>query len=836
MKRSLSSALLLALLSFAAPTASSPSEDEATAALPASYQRWLAEVELLISEEELEAFLALQKDYQRDAFIEEFWRQRDPYPSTARNEFRDRWRQTMATVLAEFGSAHDARARVMLINGEPDGRWVPHCAPLWPLELWIYANTEGYEELPLLFYQRFNQGAYRLWDPRNDGLAALTRFMSGASPWSQVVEEVETMCADSDRILGAASFLARQDVLTLAMVTAKLETPEFEPASSEWVATFNSYSTDIPAGAETFPAEVRIEFPGRHQSRTVIQASLWIEPSVLGIAELAGSQAVNLAITGDILRQGKLFDNFHYQFNVDAGGLIDDRVVLVFERKLRPGEYRLILRAEDLNTHRVFRSDQQLEVPVVTERMAAKAPDANSASLMAAANATLDSGDHAIRIIPPASGLLSGLARFNTHPTGDIAAVEFVLDERSRFHKRSPPFSIEVDLGRLPRARTLTVIAFDADGSEVARDTLLINGGSHRFDVELLQPRPGRHFSESLRAIASVTAPEGGVIERVEFFLNERLVSALYQPPWEQPIALPPGQQVGYVRAVAYQPDGNSTEDVVFINAPDFLEEVDVQFVELFVTVVDRAGRPAEGLTEEQFSMTENGVAQNALRFDRVTNLPIHAGILVDVSASMRGNLPVAQRAALGFFQQAIREQDRAALITFNDHPGLAVRFTNKVDAFAAGLAGLEAMRGTALYDAVIFALHYFNGITGQRALVVLSDGEDESSRYSLEDALEYARRAGVAIYPIGLQSDKKGRAGRRALSELARETGGQAFFIESISEIESIYMQIQEELRSRYYLAYQSTDTSGSQAFRRVEVKMDERSLSAKTLSGYYP
>lgn len=829
--------LILLVCTIALPSlAQKPSAKESVAALPANYQRWLAEVELLINEEELEAFLALQKDYQREAFIEEFWRQRDPYPTTARNEFRDRWEQMMQTVLAEFGDANDARARVMLINGEPTARWESRCAPLWPLEIWVYSKTEGFEELPLLFYQRFNQGAYQLWDPRNDGLAALTRFISAAAPWSQVVEEVETMCADSERILNAATFLARQDVLNLAMVTAKLETPEFTPASSEWVATFNSYSTDIPPGATTFPAELRIDFPGRHQSRTVIQGSLWIDPSEIGMAELAGSQAINLAVTGDVLREGKLFDNFHYQFNVDSAALVDGKVTLVFERKLRPGEYRLILRAEDLNTHRIFRSDQPLAVPAVTEQMPAPAPDAASAALMAAANATLDSGDHEIRIIAPAGGLLSGLARFNTHVTRNIAAVEFLLDSRSRFHKRSPPFSIEVDLGRLPRARTLTAIAFDEAGLEVARDTLLVNGGSHRFDVELLQPRPGRSYSESLRAIASVTAPEGGAIDRVEFFLNEQLVSALYQPPWEQPIALPPGQQIGYVRAVAYQPDGNSTENVVFINAPDYLEEVDVQFVELFVTVVDKAGRPVEGLTRDQFAVTENDVKQTPARFDQVTNLPIHAGILIDVSASMRDNLPVAQRAALGFFEQAIREQDRASLITFNDHPGLAVRFTNKVDSLAAGLAGLEAMRGTALYDAVIFSLHYFNGITGQRALVVLSDGEDESSRYSLQDALEYARRAGVAIYPIGLESDKKGRAGRRALNELARETGGRAFFIDSIEKIEAIYAQIQQELRSRYYLAYQSNDISGSQGFRTVQVEMAERGLTAKTLSGYYP
>ena len=180
--------------------------------------------------------------------------------------------------------------------------------------------------------------------------------------------------------------------------------------------------------------------------------------------------------------------------------------------------------------------------------------------------------------------------------------------------------------------------------------------------------------------------------------------------------------------------------------------------------------------------------------------------------------------------------QDRATLVTFNDHPNLAVKFTNDLPSLASGLAGLKAERGTALYDSVIFSLYYFNGIKGQRALILLSDGKDEHSKFAWEEAIEYARRAGVSIYSIGLGLGGKMGEAKKKLKKLAEETGGRPFFIDNVNELVAIYETIQEELRSRYYLAYQSTNTAEDDEFRTVEVEIAQSGLEAKTLRGYYP
>jgi VWFA-related protein len=291
---------------------------------------------------------------------------------------------------------------------------------------------------------------------------------------------------------------------------------------------------------------------------------------------------------------------------------------------------------------------------------------------------------------------------------------------------------------------------------------------------------------------------------------------------------------MGYVRAVAYLDDGNATEDTVFFNAPDYLEEVDVQFVELYATVLDGSGHPVDGLSRESFEVSEDGVEQQILRFEQVRDLPIHTAILMDVSASMEESLDGTREAAVRFYQQIVRPKDRAAMITFNDYPNLAVKFTNEVDELAGGLAGLKAERGTSLWDSVIFSLYYFNGIRGQKALLILSDGKDESSRFGFEDALEYARRAGVTVYTVGLALPR-GEA-RRHLSRWAEETGGRSYFIDSTEPLAAIYGAIENELRSQYLIAYQSSNADSSGAFRRVELAVDRRDVDVKTMTGYYP
>ena len=802
-------------------------------ALPQEYQLWVESVRALISKDELKAFLELEKDYQRDAFIERFWRSRDPYPQTPRNELQERWMLRVEEAKTLFGNLTEDRSLTLLLNGPPDARILIDCIELWPAEVWYYQRAENLgSEMALLFYQQGGLGSYRVFYP-GAGLGGLIKF-PGSDPWSSI-----QMCRQQhiDALRAAFSLMNKVGAMGfMTMVAELMEVPD--SPSGEWVSTFNAYSTDMPDDAESFPVDIEVEYPGRHQNRTVTQGVISVDKSEVQVSDLSDIGAsYNFLATGEIIRDGKLFDSFRYQYNLPATQVKTETIPLVFERYLRPGEYELALRIDDLNAEKSHRVLLQLDVPRVEHLRPPEPSDPETARLLAEANAAISSGDNTIKIVQPGGRYQTGMLRIDTMTTGkDIDSVDFVLDGHEQLIKRVPPFTVELDLGSLPRMRTLTAIARDAQGVEVARDQKEINAGSHRFDARLIEPRSNRQYDRSLRAEAQIEVPDGGAVERVEFYLNETLVSTLYQEPWTQPIFLDSDGELAYVRVVAYRPDGNYVEDTVFVNAPDYMENLEVQFVELFITVLDKAKHPVLGLEQETFTVLEDETAQEIRRFDRVTNLPIHAAILLDISASMEESLEMAQRAALEFFQENLTPKDRAALMTFNDHPNLAVKFTNELADLAGGLAGLKAERGTALFDSVVFSLYYFNGIKGQRALIILSDGRDEHSQFTFEDTLEYARRAGVAIYSIGLGLNKKSGDAKKKLTRLTAETGGRSFFVDAAEDLPGIYGAIQEELRSRYYIAYQSTNTAEDDEFRFIEVNVSGKDLDAKTLRGYYP
>jgi Ca-activated chloride channel homolog len=811
-------------------------QKKAIEALPKTYRDWLEEVDVLITAEEKAAFLVLDKDYQRDAFIKRFWEARDPYKGTSRNELHERWKTLVDEARTQFGNLKDERSRVLLLNGLPSARVVPNCSSvLAPVEVWFYKESEQLSfEFFVVFYQRWGSGPFRIWEP-SDGVEALFAFMT--EPGRRDLNSIAQGCRDGDLVAAAINWVARQG-LDYSSILMRFTHPQQGPGG-EWVAAFNTYSTDLPADAQTFTAAIDFDFPGRHQNRTVVQGVVSVPSGEVGQAKLGEHRSYNFALTGEVLQDGSLFDSFRYKFDLPATDVQEGGAMpLLFQRYLRPGTYNLVLRIEDINSGKFFRSERKLEVPQrenFAPQLASVDPqDVESARLLAEANAAIGTGETTLRIIPPRGDLQTGMLRVDTLSTGaEIDKVTFALDGKPLLTKKKPPYSVELDLGALPRTRRLGAIAYDAQGREVASDEMLLNSAGHRFRVRLTEPQKGKVYQSSVLARALVEVPDGEALERVELYTNDTLVATLYQPPYEQPIVLRKDEPLSYVRAVAYLTDGNSTEHLVFVNTPDYPEEVEVQYVELFTSVLDRGGRPVEGLTEADFTPYEDGVKQQILRFDRVTDLPIHVTVALDVSASMEEALSQVQGAALQFLQSTIKPKDRGSVVTFNDHPRLAVKFTSDATHLAGGLAGLKAERGTALYDSIVFTLYYFNGIKGQRAILLLSDGKDEGSRFSYEDALDYARRAGVTIYAIGLGEDIE----KKKLAKFAEETGGRSFFVKDPAQLAAIYADIERELRSQYLIAYQSSNPGGDNAsFRTVELKVAKPGLEAKTIRGYYP
>lgn len=845
--RTVLSALAACFLLAAAPSKNEiPIPDD----LPAKYRTWLEDVAALMSAKEREVFLGVPRDYQREAFIRRFWQVRDPFPQTARNELEERWEERVRVAREKFGGLSEDRARMLLINGEPKEVFQVRCELLLPMEIWSYPGTDRIKNdfsLAFVSPQGGFKGPYRLWVPTQGISSLLSQGMRVQT------QDVGAISAAISEVCPRGDDIAARLGESIDWHYVEERTDVVPKPGDEWVSGFASASTDVPEGAATFPAEVDLSFPGRFGSRTVVQGLVSVPKEEVRPAKVEGTSTstYNFLVDGEILYKDELFDHFRYRFTLpEAEAMADAKIPLVFQRYLRPGSYKLVVKIEDLTGKRYFREQRELQVPFVEGEAtaqtapavpAAPAPAAGSSPAnLAEANtaAAIGSDEQTIRILPPPPGLVTGKARVEAVTTGEnIARVSFELDGKPVLAKGRPPYSVELNLGNQPRTHVVRAIAQSAAGDKLAEDEILLNSGPHRFSVRLVEPQPGRTYKTSLRAQALVDVPEGDALERVELFLGESLVATLYQPPFTQPLLLP-AETVRYVRAVAYLKDGNSTEDTVLINSPDVGEQVDVDFVELYTTVADNRGRPVEGLNQEEFKVFEDGVEQDVRRFELVRDVPIYAGILLDTSSSMGegDKLESAVRGALRFFQTVITPKDRAAVITFADQPTLAVRFTNQEPVLAGGLAGLTADGNTALYDSLVYALYYFGGVRGKRAIVILSDGKDEGSRYQFNDALEYARRSGVALYTVGIGLSTKDSDVRLKLNRLAEETGGRSFFIDRANEVDRVYEAIEGEMRSQYLLAYQSTNPKRDEKFRAIEVKLSRPGLEAKTLKGYYP
>lgn len=830
MRPSFALAPLLALcLLFAAEAGQSSGGDAKLAHLTPAQQEWLEDVALIITKEERRAFLKLEKGYQRDAFIRRFWESRDPTPGTERNEFKEQFYSRLTDARQEFDHPQDDRRRIYIFHGEPGEIVETDCGLLlWPLEIWRY----GYAELiggPLtvIFTQRAGGGPFKIWRP-SDGMRELFGF-GGSDSQADNYAVIYDHCAEMSRFVEEliSTFRRYEEAHPLGPVEAELPPSANDP---EWLQTFQAFSTDAVPSATPLTAELSWAFRGRHGLRTVVEGALSVPTTEPVKAEIAGSESYNFLLTGEVLRSEELFESFRYRFDLPTRSGTEGFVQLVFERYLRPGSYDVVLKLEDLNGTGVMRQQVDLEVPAAGDLEASGTePEAGIADLETATAEPVT-----IELIAREVELQSGLHRFVARVSGaGVSKVRFMLDDKAVLTKTRPPYSVELDLGYLPVTRTVRALALDGTGRELATDEVLLNAGEHTFVVRLIEPRQGERYEGHVRARAEVQAPSGRVVNRVEFFLGESRVATLFQPPYIQPIELA-DDSLAFVRAVAYLEDGNSSEDLVVFNASQYLEDVSVKVVELFTTVVDGQGRPIEDLQREQFTVTDNGEVQTILRFEELDDLPIYAGLLLDTSASMAESLHEVRRVALGFLEETITPRDRACVITFSDSPRLAAEFTNEVPRLAGGLSGLTAERSTALYDSVMFGLHYFKGIKGQRALIVLSDGQDRKSEATFEQVLDFARSSGVTIYTIGFKLGKSGRVSRARLRELAVDTGGQAFFVQSTDELERIYEAIQKDLRSRYLLVYQPAISGGG--FRKVEVRVAAQGAEVRTLSGYFP
>jgi Ca-activated chloride channel homolog len=267
------------------------------------------------------------------------------------------------------------------------------------------------------------------------------------------------------------------------------------------------------------------------------------------------------------------------------------------------------------------------------------------------------------------------------------------------------------------------------------------------------------------------------------------------------------------------------------------VDEVNVLFI-----ATDRHGKFVRNLNQADFSIfDDHKPVQSILNFRRETDLPIEMGLLVDVSGSVQGRFGFEKEAATGFLQHIIRPgYDRAFVVGFNKESHLTQDFTDKVPLLSAGVQRLSNGGGTALYDAIYTAckdklLREHSEHPIRKALVILSDGEDNQSQYTRAQAIEMAQRAEVLIYAISTDDSGLILRGDKVLEDLASATGGRAFFPYKMKDITHSFASIEDELRSQYDVSYKPTDFDADGRYRSIEITAVKKDLQVRARRGYY-
>ncbi|RRA48338.1 VWA domain-containing protein [Acidipila sp. EB88] len=277
--------------------------------------------------------------------------------------------------------------------------------------------------------------------------------------------------------------------------------------------------------------------------------------------------------------------------------------------------------------------------------------------------------------------------------------------------------------------------------------------------------------------------------------------------------------------------------------APGFTLRSQVNEVYLTFAVTDRHGHFIDNLKQSDFALLDDGkTPAQVYRFEQDTNLPLRVGIVIDTSTSIRQRFAFEQQAANEFLLQILRpKSDKAFVEGFDLTPDFKQDWTNNLDLLTTGIDGLHSGGGTALYDALYTGCHNKmldateHHEPARKAIVVISDGDDNQSHAYIEDAIKECQRAETSVYAISTNVSPSRDRGDDTLQKIADATGGRAFYPTRIEDMPISFTQIQQELRTQYSLSYKPADFSANGAFRTIYLFCLDRRYQVRSRTGYF-
>ena len=329
--------------------------------------------------------------------------------------------------------------------------------------------------------------------------------------------------------------------------------------------------------------------------------------------------------------------------------------------------------------------------------------------------------------------------------------------------------------------------------------------------------------------------------------------------------------QTTYLAALAAAATLASAQQPPAAAAPanqDQVIRVDVDLVNILFNVKTKKGELIPNLEKNNFTLKEDGKEQTIKRFSRETDLPITLGLLIDISASQERLIDIERDAASQFFSSVIRPKDQAFLISFGKDTELLQDFTNSPRQLIAGLRDLKGdgqparigrspipvntgpipdygtPKGTLLYDAIyLAATEKLKDQVGRKALILITDGGDQGSTYTIKQAIEQAQKSDAIVFSIfyvdraayGGMGLSFGGGDEGGLKKISEETGGHVYTVNKQHPLNEVFKEIQEELRNQYSIGYTPTNENRNGEFRKIEIKTDNSDYKVQARAGYY-
>jgi Ca-activated chloride channel family protein len=534
-----------------------------------------------------------------------------------------------------------------------------------------------------------------------------------------------------------------------------------------------------------------------------------------------------LALQGSFMQNGIVLRNFRYPLRQERPREIT--AIQTFPEGNADVEVRLVQMIEEGEAPLLMmKSAASFPIVKTNKPYVASASDGAEAAL---AEGVVPETVGAVRIKPPQRDVAPQLFIVNVDVLPPVERVEFWVEGKKVLARNGPPYRAELDLGKLPKRVEVKAIGYDKQGRYIDADAFIVNERETPLEVKITRtetPDGISHFK------LSVQNPKGTNLRTVALFAGDKKLVEWDRPPYA--LDIPTARLAGneFVRASVIDETNYEAADLFFLNGQRFMEEVEVNLVELPISVTDPSGTPVPNLEQKDFTVLENGKPQTIASFNYASNLPISAGVLIDHSGSMEERIEGAKKAAIEFFKNIIKKGDRAFVAPFAGDPARSAPFVTEMDSLQAQVAAIpKPAGGTALYDAIVTGLYRFRNVQGRKALIVITDGEDTTSRLSYDEMLTYARASRVPLYFIGIGFSLGGDGKMKAL---AAETGGVAYFVRRVDQLAETYDRLEKDLRSQYLLSYQTESSKKDQTYRTIEVKVDRPNARVRTIRGFIP